>query len=123
MTSDIGIRCPGGDGVAGGALELLEGGGDDHRDRQAAVLAEFRVAEEVAAQGGQGVVLALGVAAGVAVDDVLGGIIGAGGGLIGGLPMPGAASLANRASIMARSSGRRPVCRCSCRRGVGGRSR
>ena len=26
---------------AGGALELVEGGGDDHRDRQAAVLAEF----------------------------------------------------------------------------------
>jgi hypothetical protein len=38
------------------------------------VLAEFRIALLAAEQRGQGVVLALGMAAGVTVDDLLGGL-------------------------------------------------
>jgi len=57
--------------VAGGVAEGFDGGAGDDGDGQAVVLAEGGVAESVAQEGAQGVVLltvAVGAVDGVAVD-------------------------------------------------------
>jgi len=63
----------GGDGVSGLGLQVLDGGGGDDGDGQAAVGAQLGVAQLATHQGAEGVVLALAVTAGVAGGDLFGG--------------------------------------------------
>ena len=91
--------------MPGLSVQILNRGGGDHGHRWSVVLSEFGVAQGGAEDGGQGVVLALGVAASIPPAASGGASPSVSGVLVCGLHMPGAAYLASSASIMARCSG------------------